>query len=454
MNVVFLLPGLISLYFVSQRKVATAFLSVYLPCLLLLPQQYDLRIPHLPPFSVAEFALIPLGFVGLFRFIRSGSFALMDVLVFLFVASVGLSEILHEPVRNDGVLATVNAFVSIALAYIAGRELIEPELRLAAVRNIVILVLVSFIPGFYEWRMQQDLYAIVGQKLFGLAFQHGTWVQVRNGHGRFAGAFDDAEIAGIIFAMAFCMNGWLAYLRRTGARVTLGNLVARLEKYHLAGLSLLACIWMTESRGPEIALIAGVCVLQIPRIRRVRFVTVVVAGLLLCGYLEVSSYFQSYATAPAYISLKDEKSSAAYRLKMDHVYAPIAEEGGWTGWSVLGVPHVHGLKSIDDQYLLVHLAYGRLGYILFLLIVGENMRVVVARAWQFKNPQDRAFAFSMLATMAVLWLSVLTVFLGEQLPQIAFLLIGWTQSMKPGMRASSARQRVTGSRFPRGEVLS
>ena len=83
MSVIFLIPGLLSLFLVWRGWIETAFLYVYLPSLLCLPDDYQLRIPHLPPISAAEFALIPLGVVGLFRLIRGGSFALMDVLVLL-----------------------------------------------------------------------------------------------------------------------------------------------------------------------------------------------------------------------------------------------------------------------------------------------------------------------------------------------------------------------------------
>ena len=61
---------------------------------------------------------------------------------------------------------------------------------------------------------------------------------------------------------------------------------------------------------------------------------------------------------------------------MNKVYASIAEKGGWTGYGVLGIPHVGGMNSIDNHYLLVHLAWGRLGYILFVLIVWENIRAL------------------------------------------------------------------------------
>ena len=131
---------------------------------------------------------------------------------------------------------------------------------------------------------------------------------------------------------------------------------------------------------------------------------------------------------------------------MNEVYAPIAEAGGWTGYSVLGIPHIQGKTSIDNHYLLVHLSWGRLGYILFVLIVWENIRVLIVRSWRFKAAQDRAFAFSMLAAMAILWITLLTVFLGGQLPQISFLLLGWIQSMVPRKAGTSSSEQIVENR--------
>ena len=61
---------------------------------------------------------------------------------------------------------------------------------------------------------------------------------------------------------------------------------------------------------------------------------------------------ESYATIA---KLPEQQQSAMYRRVMNQVYAPIAEAGGWTGWGVLEVPHVRGMKSIDNHYLLVYL---------------------------------------------------------------------------------------------------
>jgi hypothetical protein len=454
MSVLLLVPGFISLFLVLRGRIETAFLSVYLPCLLCLPDDYQLRIPHLPPTSAAQFALIPLGVVGVFRLIRSRSFALMDILVVLFAASVSLSEILHTAILNNGIFFAMNTFVATVLAYVAGRELIEPDLRFATMQRFVILVLLDGPIGLYEWRMGQSPYGVFGQRVLGITTILEN-VQLRNGHGRIGSVFCGAEPGGIAFAMTFCLNAWLVYRKRVQASVDVGERPTKPEeliktpflsslKDHLPGLLLLLYVWLTQSRGPEIALAAGYLILQIPRFKSTRIMTIVAAVLLAGGYWATSAYFASYRGFDQ-TTLTEQQGSALYRLAMNKVYPPIAERGGWTGWSVGGIPYVHGLESIDNHYLLVHLAWGRLGYILFLLIAWENIRVLVVRSWQLEALEDRAFIFSMMAAMAVLWFTLLTVFLAGQLPQICFLLIGWIQStgQPRKMRGFSFRRVLT-----------
>ena len=441
MSLILLLPGIISLILVLRGRIETAFLSVYLPALLLLPETYSIRLPHFPPTSAAEFALIPIGIVGLLRLVRSGSFALMDFLVTFFAFSVGLSEILHAPVLNDAIFSAMNAFISFVLAYMVGRQLIEPDLRFTTVRRFVILMLLLGPAGLYEWKMGQSLYGMFGDRVLGISANES--VQLRGGHGRMASAFSGAEPAGIAFAMTACLNAWLVYLKKVKAQVNFGKTLDKLEQYHVPGILLLLYVWLSQSRGPQLAVLAGYLILQIPRFKNTKMMTVVVAILLVVAYLGATAYFAAYTNISDPNAVSEQQSSAMYRRLMNELYAPIAAEGGWTGWGLIGIPHIAGLTSIDNHFLLVHLAWGRLAYILFVLITWENIRVLLVRSWQFKSTQDRAFAFSMMAAMAVLWIALLTVYLGEQLPQVAFLLIGWVQSMKPGKPMTSAGVQIT-----------
>ncbi|HEX3941349.1 MAG TPA: hypothetical protein VHX11_07700, partial [Acidobacteriaceae bacterium] len=111
-------------------------------------------------------------------------------------------------------------------------------------------------------------------------------------------------------------------------------------------------------------------------------------------------------------------------------YAPVIEEGGLLGWGTLYHPVVGGQRSIDNEYLLVHVCYGNLGMICFYLVVAESIFYQCGQVWRLRNKEDFLFAVSMLAALIVIWLTIVTVYLGEQLPMLTFLLIGWGQSLK------------------------
>jgi len=432
MSAIFLLPGLLSLYLVVRGRIETAFLSVYLPALLLLPDGYALKFPHLPAISAAQSALIPIGAVALYRLLRSGLPSLMDILVTLFIVSSTASEILREHVMNDGIFAALISFISIFLAYAAGRTIIEPGLRLVTVRRIVILILLLGPLGLYEWRMGQSLYGVLGVRLFNLDSVR-AFIQMRSGRGRMAVSFNGAELAGIVIGMTAALNVWLVYLqkwRRSAAN--LGKPLAWLENYHIPGLLLLLYVFLTQSRGPMLAVGVAYLILQIPKFKNKKVASALVAILIAVAALSAYQYFAHYTNVsdPGAI-VNEQQGSALYRRHMNELYQPIVKQGGFLGWGILSRPVLPGMFSVDNEFLLIHLAYGNSGYFLFVLIGLETFRRLIVRSWTLKAPDDQAFAIALLAAMSVFWISISTVFMGEQTPQIAFLLIGWSQSIQP-----------------------
>ena len=429
MSAILLLPGLISLILVIRGRLETAFLSIYLPSLLLLPQEYGYRIPHLPPLSAAEFALIPVGIAAFIRFVQSGSFRLMDALVPLLTVSYAISEILHEPSVNDGYFRAIDSFVSIALAYAAGRQLIEPQLRLDTVRRIVILFLLLSPICLHQWK-GRNIYGNIGNrflKLSMLDYTEGT----RNGHGKAGGAFINAEIDGIALGMTFALNAWLVFLNKRKIGGDLGTRFSKLERFHVPALLLLFSLFLTQERAPLMVIAVVLLIIQIPKFEKRKLVTGLVAVLLIGGALGAKQHFDKYSYIPgyAYATVSEQARSTFYRYQMNKVYQAVAEKGGWTGWGSGGVPETGGMKSIDNEFLCVHLVQGALGYIIFLLIAAESVRTAIAGLWTLKTLEDRAFAGSVLAALGCLWITLYTVFMGEQLPQFAFLLIGWGQSI-------------------------
>ena len=437
MSQLVLIPGLICLILILRGRTRDALLSVYFPILLLLPEQYTIRLPHLPELSISEVCVIPLGAIALFELIRGGRLRPMDYLVASFVFSLSTTEVLYEHVTKDGIFIAVTAFVNMLLPYAVGRMMIEPHNRLPAVRRMVLLVLLLGIPGVFEWRMGRNFYGPIGS-VFGAAIPAVT--RLRGSHGRFAAAFLDAEMAGAAIAMVTALNAWLATVSKKQLHPGAERFWLWRQRYHLAGILLLAYIFFTQSRGPEIAVAAGYLILQITRFKKIKLGTAVVAVLLAAGAVAAYQYFDNLTNVADINDIHDEQQgSALYRRRMIELFQPIIEQGGWLGWGYKSFPHAHGLgnldngvQSIDNEFLYVALGQGHLGFLLFSLIAGESIRSLVLRSWSFAGQQDQAFAISMLAVMVILWISLATVYMGVQLPQFAFLLIGWSQSIAPG----------------------
>lgn len=449
------MPGLLSFYLVIRGKLETAFLSVYLPALLLLPEGYALRLPHMPPISAAESALIPIGMVALMRLVQRGLPSIMDILVGALVMSITASEVFRERVMNDGILSAMIAFISIFLAYATGRMIIEPGLRFVTVRRMVVLILLLGPLGLYEWRFGQNLYGVIGQKLFQLTSVHAD-VQIRSGHGRMAVCFNDSELAGIVFGMTAALNAWLFYLRKWSSATDLGKPLGWLEKYHIPGLLLLLYILLTQARGPLLAMGFAYLILLIPRFKNRKAASIAVAILIVMAAVAAHRYYSQYTNVsdPGAV-VNEQQGSAIYRQQMYELYQPIVQKGGLLGWGMLSHPILPGMFSIDNAYLLFQLAYGKSGYILLVLVCVESFRFLIVRSWKMQTLEDQAFAFILLGAMAVFWISIATVYLGEQVPQIAFLLIGWSQSIRSGALASpSAPLEAASSRFAFKRIFS
>ncbi len=378
----------------------------------------------------------------------------MDALVFSFWVSFLISEILKEPVMNDGILAAAEVFVCQLLAYMVGRQLIEPDLRFKTVRRFVIFILLLCPIGVYEWRFSQSVYGNIGQKFLGVSIgEYGSGIQMRDGKGRLAVSFGGGEFAGIVIGATFALNAWLAFLNKARTGVDLGRWLAKLEKYYIPSLVMVLCIFLTQSRGVLISLAAALTILQIPKFKMTKLATIVVAVLFILAAFGAKQYFTHYLDLDPSL-MTEQQSSAAYRQFMNIAYQAVAEMGGWFGWAST-MPVVEGHKSIDNHFLLIHLIQGELGYILLILIAAESIRTAIAGAWSFQALEDRVFACSMMAVFAIFWITYYTVFMGAQMPQFTFLMLGWGQSMMSGKPAvASVAEVQSRSKFAFRRVLT
>ncbi len=429
MAYLFIIPGLISLYYVMIGQQSKAFLNVYLPCTFLLPYYYHFRIPHLPPLSAGDAALLPLGLSLLISPVNKWRFKRMDLWVVIFVISYGISEVTKDYVPKDGMIQWMQVgFTEMFLGYIVGRQIIEPNLRVETIKRIIFLFMAQTLFALYEFRMGQNLWLNWGRSIFGLT-DVGWFVQLRGGWARIATCFSGAIGAGIAFMVAFALNYYLIQIYKRDKKV-LGPKMSWLQKYRLPMFLLLGFVYMTGSRMPMACTALVFIILQIPRFKNIKTgatIVVLVAGILVGS---VYAYFQKYTSAPENDQMDEAQTSAIYRKDLLINYAPILEAGGLIGWGSLNPPLVMGQSSIDNGYMLVQLAQGNLGLWDFKLILFDSVLTLVIFAFTFKHKESQFLAFSLLGAIIGIFVSLTTVGMGEQMTQVIFLLLGWSVSLQ------------------------
>jgi hypothetical protein len=433
--IIFLIPFFLSLICLIKGRPDLAFLNVYLPCLFLLPSYYLIRLPHLPPQSAAEWALFPLGIAILIARRSWPPLRRMDLWVALFLVSLAASELLRETSTKDGLALFANIFLQMFFAYLVGRCLIEPDLRVPTIKRIVFLFLCLTPAVLWEYRMGENPWIAGAYRIFHL--QIGSFVQIRDGHARVQACFGHAILAGIMFFIAFLLNASLGDIYKRD-KVRLGPLFASLEQYHVPAILLLLFLLMTRSRGPMIGAAVGYAILQIPKFRNIKIGVAVVALLLVIAAACANSYFNKYTSATDVRNGDEQQASAAYRRELSINYKRITETGGWLGWGALSFPKFPGQPSIDNYYLLVQLSQGKVGLYLFLLIAAESLLSAGRTAFTFRARESRFFAFICVGALAGLFLSLYTVYLGDQVVQVCFLLLGWSQSLQDTGEIESA----------------
>ena len=444
MQYIFLVPFLVALYYVATGQREKAFLNVYLPCTFLLPSYYALRIQHSPLEFSATTALLPIGISLLFSSPHRPKFRRMDLWIILFVLSYAASEFLKEWDWRDAAFSVTNfALMEMFMAYVVGRMIIEPNLRIETAKRITSLILLLTPFVFIEFGLSKNIWLLLSQHL---GLPGGGWfVQFRGGHARVAACFGDAILAGIVFMCAIAINFPLRQIYKTNKN-RLGPWMSKFQEFHIPILLFIVFLLLTRSRAPMGCAVLCLIILQIPKYKNMRAATAVVLILLALSGTLIYYYLNKYtSTAEAYLS--EEQSSAVYRRQMLVEYKPILDEGGWLGYGIYHHPRVGGLESIDNDYMLVQLSQGRLGLYLFVLIALESGWTAITYAIKFRSRESLFFVFGLLGALFGIFLSITTVYLGEQVQQILFLLIGWSQSLQDTDSEGTGPIEVTQSKF-------
>lgn len=416
-------PALIALAaLLLGYSVETAFVFIYLPALLLLPNYFHWGLPAL---SFPEWALIPIWIVLLRKiFHRQWHFSALDGLVFAFVTWNFLSDS-----HSMGITAIVDRiaapFVLAIVPYLAAKMLIEPTgRRVTFMRMFIYCLFIDSVLAVYEFRMGDNPVRNLFQQLF--STNVGWFTQMRGGFGRASGPFGHSIMMGSALAIAIILQRYLMRYAswKRGFR-WLPNLPV--SKSWILLLGLIAGSLMTLSRGPWMGVVAGLMIAAVgTSANPIRALIRVVPMLVLGGLLLVVSA-RTFLNAEDIYSSQDEIATAAYRVQLLDLYREIALEKSFWGWGTSMWPTVRGMQSIDNEYLLLTLNNGLPALILFGLLVSVAVVRLSFRALFARNlpSSERALLFTISGALVAVAVSAVTVSLGEQLYPIVFLLFGW-----------------------------
>jgi hypothetical protein len=465
MAAIILIPALACWAVLAWGSPRKALLYVYLPAVLLLPQYYVFRLPHLPPLTAADTAVLPLGIALALTGMRRWRLAWMDLWVLLFAVCAGLSEALSTELANGdwirlfspefalskristnlsmGGLVFAGDVLTIILPYVLGKLLIEQEdgeqqrvMRRKLVGLMAVLLAVVAVFSVYDFLTGKSAWQKVASYLSLSPFEHWP-AQMRSGFGRIEGPYGHAILAGMIFLMGLIYCLWLCSADRTwGARRLISGLPVTFRGLVLTAI--VAGLLMTQSRGPWLG--AGLA-LVFALLTRFLPVSKAVA-VFLCFtaiFIVFASYFANrYTEKSMREATTEEQRNAIYRRQLLSNYEPLVMQHKAFGWGISTFPVAGGQRSIDNQFLMLAVTEGFVGLGIFLAIAAGSAMKLLRMISQPIQQEDRMLAFAHMAFLIGLMTTLTSVYMGEQVVMMFFLFVGWVQAMRPALADAHA----------------
>lgn len=451
------IPGALALWIGFTRSPHAAFLMVYLPSMLLLPEYYRWDAPGLPDPTFGQAAAVGTAMAFVARGAPGYRFSATDLLVFGFALVASISEFLASGYK-DAQNLMFNMLTWVVLPYIFAKSMVEPAgLRVRFAKTLVLLLFAVAMISVYEFRFGQTPWRMLLDPFFP---GQARWVTTfRWGFARVAGPYGHAILAGILMVIGYRIQRWLEW---NGAWAAKPRYLPWLpiSQARLITLGLLAGVIMTLVRGPWIgALLAAVVVI----IGRSTYRTPVILGtlvLLVAIGIPGGMWFYDYVSVGRAGALTVAQESAAYRFELLTEYAGIASEKAIFGWGLTAWPKVPGMPSIDNYYLLLLLMHGTLGLTLFVAIILWMFGRLLAHGLRqpLAIPSGSSLAFTLAAIYVAVGVSVATVYLGLQAIPMLFLITGWAEgylrSGTEGIGAPSPATPLPASGYRFRRVLS
>ncbi|QLG87788.1 O-antigen ligase family protein [Chitinibacter bivalviorum] len=424
MQFIIYLAPLFTIYLLMQRDTREALIRGYLPILLLLPDCYHAMTPGLPDPSFNQAAILPVFLAAIWTQRQNWQPSLTDLLVIGFASCVAYSEY-----SNTGYAEAQNLMfamlASVLAPYLCARWCLRSlNDDIACARVFVICCVIVSALSVYQFRFGINLWHLLLGPFF--PGQGDGWVTTfRYGVARIAGPYSHAILAGIMLAMAWRLARWLQWGACWEDKIRHFRLPGSKTQW-VNGLLLLGMI-MTIARGPWLGSVVGGILLWVShatdRSKRLKWVLAifVVGGVI--GQLTLDAYLD---IKPGTVMTQSQES-AFYRKELMDKYQAIALEHATFGWGRNTWPKVGGMESIDNYYLLLALMHGIVALTILLFVMAWMTTRLIKRGLnEPAGPASLPFTFA--GIIAMVFVSLGTVYLGEQPMPAFFFIIGWAEA--------------------------
>lgn len=204
-----------------------------------------------------------------------------------------------------------------------------------------------------------------------------------------------------------------------------------LSKGRLITLGLLIGSITTIARGPWLGGIVGAVFVNAGRHpkRKAAFAIGLAALTLIAipGYIA----FQAYTDIKPGMAMTMSQETALYRKELFEKYKVIALEHAWLGWGRNTWPKLPGMPSIDNYFLLLSLMHGVLTMSLLMALMGWMSVRLYLKGMQ-EPLEANSLAFTFLGIILAFFVSLVTVYLGQNVMPAFFLLLGWAEGYMQG----------------------
>lgn len=423
MQILALFPGFCAVVLLFFRSPALVFLDVYLPSVLLVPDYYRWVADGLPDPSFHHAAVLPIVAVFVLTSLLRWRFSLLDFLVVGFASSVSYSEYLNVG-YSEAQNLLFDQLCGVVFVYILAKGLIEPEdMRIVAAKRITLLLGIVAISSVYEFKMAWNPYAGLLAPYFP---DQLNWVTTfRWGFTRVAGPYGHAILAGVMFAVGYRLQRWLAW----------GGYWETPQKARMLSLALAAGVFMSMCRGPWFGAVCGAVVMLILQARERKRAFVLSLTIVVLVGAPVILAMKGYLSVKRTMAISTAQETIAYRRELAEKYVEVMLKKSAWGWGHNTWPRIPTMDSIDNQYLLLPLQHGLVSLGFFLaIILWTGIRLCWYGVHSVRGSEESELALTFFASYMVIVATLTTVYLGAQTVQLFFLLTGWSEGLLLRMR--------------------